>query len=116
MGYAEGQKNGKGMLCSVLIWLKDRVKRRDEIMGRTKAEMAKSLLKLSDEIDGLSSGFDEMLKWIENGEDPQVIIGVFEHHPHSLAALALRVKALAADLSHQASEEATESAINKMRL
>lgn len=85
-------------------------------MGRTKAEMAKSLLKLSDEIDELSSGFDEMFRWIENGEDPQVIIGVFEHHPHSLAALALRTRALAADLSQQSAEDATASVINQLRL
>jgi hypothetical protein len=45
-----------------------------------------------------------------------VIHGVLEHHPHLLAVLALRLKALAADLSHQASEEAAAAAINKMRL
>jgi hypothetical protein len=85
-------------------------------MGRTKAEMAESLLRLSGEIAGLSSGVDEILAWLDAGEDPRVIHGVLEHHPHLLAVLALRLKALAADLSHQASEEAAAAAINKMRL
>lgn len=85
-------------------------------MGRTKAEMAEALLKLSSEIGGLSAGLNEILAWFDAGEDPRVIQGVLEHHPHLLAVLALRTKALADDLSHQASEEATEAAINRMRL
>lgn len=85
-------------------------------MGRTKAEMAESLLKLSSEVARLSSGIDEILAWLDAGEDPRVIHGVLEHHPHLLAVVALRLKALATDLSQQSAEDATAAVINKMRL
>jgi hypothetical protein len=85
-------------------------------MGRTKVEMAESLLKISSEIAGLSSGIDEILSWLDDGEDPRVIHGALEHHPHLLAVMALRLKALATDLSQQAAEDATAAVINQMRL
>lgn len=85
-------------------------------MGRTKVEMAESILKLSGEIADLSTGLDEILVWLDAGKDMRVIHGVLEHHPHMLAVVALRLKALADDLLQQASAEATEAVINKMRL
>ncbi len=85
-------------------------------MGRTKTETAQSLLKLSKEIEELSLGLGEILRWFDCGEDPQVIAGALEHHPHFLAVLSMRAKALADDLSNQAAEEAATTAIARMRL
>lgn len=85
-------------------------------MGRTKTEMAEAILQLSNELQSISSGLSEVLGWIENGENPKVISGALEHHPHLIAVIALRGRALAEDLKNQVADETTELIVNKIRL
>ncbi|UUA75289.1 hypothetical protein [Cellvibrio sp. QJXJ] len=83
-------------------------------MWRTKSDVASGCAAISNELQELATGIEQILSWFEKGEDPRVIAGSLEHHPHMLTMLAIRAKSISEDMAHQAAAEVTDAALNRI--